>query len=320
MPPRGAAQWGGSHGTARNSRRDLILDAALTLAAHSPLRRGVGATSPGRNGLIAFQANVGDDGPQIFTVRSNGKATAPGDALSMASRPCRTGRPTVAGSCSRSTSVRSRGGCRWRNLREIASDPGACLNDANYTPDGARLVFTRFDFALEVEQIWSMKTDGSDQHSSPTRRGPTRTSRPTARSSASREPPDGALFVANVDGSAPVQVSPSISVTYKHDWAPDGKHLVVSDNSDPAPDEAVNVVTVRPDGSDWTYLTHYPAGFRANVGGYSPDGSVDRLPSRRPGPGTDDVPDPTRWVGPPCTLRVVDRCSAVHRLGPAASN
>jgi hypothetical protein len=38
------------------------------------------------------------------------------------------------------------------------------------------------------------------------------------------------------------------------------------------PDEAVNVVTVRPDGSDWTYLTHYPAGFRANVGGYSPDG------------------------------------------------
>jgi hypothetical protein len=31
-------------------------------------------------------------------------------------------------------------------------------------------------------------------------------------------------------------------------------------------------VTVRPDGSDWTYLTHYPAGFRAYAGSYSPDG------------------------------------------------
>jgi hypothetical protein len=75
-------------------------------------------------------------------------------------------------------------------------------------------------------------------------------------------PPDGALFVANIDGSGIVQISPSISVTYKHDWSPDGQHLVVSDNSDPAPDEAVNIVTVRPDGSDWRYLTHYPAGFR----------------------------------------------------------
>ena len=47
--------------------------------------------------------------------------------------------------------------------------------------------------------------------------------------------PDGALFVANIDGSGAVQVSPSISVTYKHDWAPDGQHLVVSDNSEPSP-------------------------------------------------------------------------------------
>ena len=78
--------------------------------------------------------------------------------------------------------------------------------------------------------------------------------------------------MTEIDGSGIIQVSPSISVTYKHDWSPDGQHLVVSDNSDPAPDEAVNIVTVRPDCSDWTYLTHFQAGFRANVGGYSPDG------------------------------------------------
>ena len=61
-------------------------------------------------------------------------------------------------------------------------------------------------------------------------------------------------------------------MTYKHDWAPDGQHLVVSDNSESEPGRTGNVVTVRPDGSDWTYITHFPAGFRANTGGYSPDG------------------------------------------------
>src|SRR6266566_4927351 len=40
----------------------------LTLA----LAPAASATYQGRNGLIAFQANIGDNGPQIFTVRSNG--------------------------------------------------------------------------------------------------------------------------------------------------------------------------------------------------------------------------------------------------------
>jgi len=158
------------------------------------------------------------------------------------------------------------------NLHEIASDPGLCLSDANFTPDGARLVYDRFDFALEVEQVWSMKIDGSDQRFISDAGGTDPNVSPDGRKISFKGPPDGALFVANIDGSGVVQISPSISVTYKHDWAPDGRHLVVSDNSDPSPDEAINVVTVRPDGSDWTYLTHYPAGYRANVGGYSPDG------------------------------------------------
>ena len=31
------------------------------------------------------------------------------------------------------------------NLHEVASDPDLCLSDANFTPDGARLVYSRFD-------------------------------------------------------------------------------------------------------------------------------------------------------------------------------
>ena len=34
---------------------------------------------------------------------------------------------------------------------------------------------------------------------------------------------------------------------------------------------------------DWQYLTHYPAGYRANVGGYSPDGQW--IVFRREAPG-----------------------------------
>jgi Tol biopolymer transport system component len=117
-----------------------------------------------------------------------------------------------------------------------------------------------------------MKIDGSDKQFITDAGGDDPNVSPDGLKVSFKGPPDGALFVANMDGSDVVQVSPSISVTYKHDWSPDGQYLVVSDNSDPAPDEAANVVTVRADGSDWTYLTHYSAGFRAYAGGYSPDG------------------------------------------------
>ncbi len=128
-----------------------------------------------------------------------------------------------------------------------------------------------------------MKVDGSDQRFITAAGGPDPNVSPDGRKISFKGGPDGALFVANIDGTGIVQISPSISVTYKHDWAPDGQHIVVSDNSNPSPTEAVNIVTVRPDGTDWTYLTHYPAGYRANVGGYSPDGQW--IVFRREGPG-----------------------------------
>jgi Tol biopolymer transport system component len=131
----------------------------LTLA----LAPAASATYQGRNGLIAFQANVGDNGPQIFTVRSNGRqlrqithvdgvAALPdwspdGRRIAFTLNECAIALMDADGG----------------NLHEVASDPDLCLGDASFTPEGARLVYTRFDPALEVEQIWSMKTDGSDQ-------------------------------------------------------------------------------------------------------------------------------------------------------------
>ncbi|MDP9226915.1 MAG: hypothetical protein M3P18_24345 [Actinomycetota bacterium] len=259
----------------RNSHRASILAiAVLTTLTTMALAPGVGATFPDRNGLIAFQADLGDNGQQIFTIRSNGHELTQIthiDGLAAAPDWSPDGRQIAftLNDCAIAL-MDADGG----NLHVIASDPDPdlCLGDASFTPDGARLVYTRIDFALEAGQIWSMKIDGSDQQFITDAGDVDPNVSPDGQKISFKGPPDGALFVANIDGSGIVQVSPSISVSYKHDWAPDGQHLVVSDDSDPGPDEAANVVTVRPDGSDWTYLTHYPAGFRAFAGGYSPDG------------------------------------------------
>jgi Tol biopolymer transport system component len=235
------------------------------------LAPGVGATFPNRNGLIAFQADI-DDGAQIFTIRPNGKKLRQitnVDGVAALPDWSPDGRHIVFTLDECTIAVMDADG---GNLHAIASEPDACLNDANYTPDGAHVVYARFDFEREVEEIWSMGVDGSDRRFITDAGGPDPNVSPDGQKLSFKGPPEGALFIADIDGSDTQQISPSISVTYKHDWAPDGQHLVVSDNSSPGPDESVNVVTVRPDGTDWTYLTHYPAGYRANVGGYSPDG------------------------------------------------
>lgn len=77
-----------------------------------------------------------------------------------------------------------------------------------------------------------------------------------------------------MDGSNLSQLLPlSIDLAIKQDWAPDGSRIVVTTNANHLhPAESANIATVRPDGSDLHYLTHYqdPA-VNAYVGSYSPD-------------------------------------------------
>ena len=246
----------------------VVAMVALAILASAP---AASATFPGRNGLIAFQAQT-EQGLQIFTVRANGHQLrqithVDGDAAVPDWSPDGRRITFTLNECS--VAIMDADGS---DLSIIAKDPALCQSDSSFTPDGSRLVYIRYDPARDVEQIWSMKVDGSDKRFITGAGGPDPNVSPDGRKISFKGPPDDALFVASINGSGVVQISPSISVTYKHDWSPDGRYLVVSDKSDPTPNEAVNVVTVRPDGSDWTYLTHYPAGFRANVGGYSPDG------------------------------------------------
>jgi Tol biopolymer transport system component len=79
-------------------------------------------------------------------------------------------------------------------------------------------------------------------------------------------------------------------VADKHDWAPDGRHLLVTVDADYPAGRSPNVATVRPNGSQLRMLTHYQGGrFGAFAGSYSPDG---------------------RWV----VLRVENRATRSSRL------
>ena len=83
-----------------------------------------------------------------------------------------------------------------------------------------------------------------------------------------------ALFAIDIDGSDLRRITPySLEVAVKHDWAPDGRHIVLTRDADYPDNRSPNVATIRPDGSRLRMLTTYRGGTRgAFAGSYSPDG------------------------------------------------
>jgi Tol biopolymer transport system component len=255
----------------KRPRVTILAIAVLATLATLALAPVASATFPARNGLITFQAQT-DDGVQIFTVRPNGHdlrqiTNVDGEATQPEWSP--DGRRIAFSLNECSVAVMDADGA---NLSVIASDPDLCQGDPSYTPDGTRLMYVRFDPVPEVEEIWSMKPDGSDKKFVTGAGGPDPNVSPNGQKLSFKGPPDGALFVQNMNGTGLVQISPSVSVAYKHDWAPNGRRIVLSDNSEPGPTEPVNIASVRPDGTDFRYLTHYTGPIHAYVGSYSPDG------------------------------------------------
>lgn len=238
------------------------------------------ATFPGKNGLIAFQAQTGA-GIQIFTVRANGLGlqqitNVSGDAVTPDWSP--DGRQIVfehdaPGACANVAIMNANGS----GLVEFP-DPNLCQGDPSFTPDGSRIVFDRFDPATNDEAFWSMDRDGDDLK----RIGPC-CADPNVSPDGKKlsflgfngQPGGSALFTSSIDGSNVFQLTPfSFDVAVKQDWSPDGRHLVFSVFGDTAiPGVSTNIATIHPDGTQLRLVTHYEGGdVNAFVGSYSPNG------------------------------------------------
>jgi Tol biopolymer transport system component len=251
-----------------------VLAVALSLVGLVPAT----ATFPAKNGLIAFSADTGS-GTQLFTVRRNGHQLrqithGPGEATTPDWSPDGRWLAYSLDECTIAL-VRADG----TDQRVIPSQtPGGCETDPAFTPDGDHLVFERYDAVADDDAIWIMDLAGHHRRRIGT--GPGGAATPEVSpdgqtvSFLSGTPDDlTALFAISIDGGAATQITPTLyGITFKHDWAPDGSRLVMSDNAD-NPDHPVNLVTIRPDGTGLRYLTDLRTpDQRAFAGGYSPNG------------------------------------------------
>lgn len=238
------------------------------------------ATFPGKNGRIAFQAQT-DAGIQIFTVRPNGQGLqqithVSGDALAPAWSP--DGRQIVfeidaPPACANVAIMNADGS----GLVEFPADEGVCEGDPSFTPDGARIIFDRFDPATNVEGFWSMDRNGNGrQHIGVCCFDPTVSPNGERLSylTPNGEPTGYALYTSNIDGSDIFQVTPfGFDVAVKQDWAPNGQRILFSkDGATHIPGVSTNIATIRPDGTHLHFVTNYVGGdVNAFAGSYSPD-------------------------------------------------
>lgn len=261
----------------RTALATALAASMLTIALPPPAF----ATAPDRNGLIAFWAQTGA-GEQLFTVHPNGHGMRQithvnGDAAHPHWSP--DGSRLVFELDTPDSGNLAFINADGSGLVQIPAAAHGFEGQPTFTPDGNRVVFERYDAVTNDDAIWSMKLDGTDR---------VRVVSGPAGASAPSVSPDGqtlsfvsfdgnefgqALATSRLDGSQQHQLTPfALDVAVKQDWAPDGQHLVLSDNADIA-EQSANLATIRPDGTELTYLTHFTDGTtRAYAGSYSPDG------------------------------------------------
>jgi Tol biopolymer transport system component len=245
----------------------------------------VGATVPGDNGRIAFQADTGT-GNQIYTVRPNGHDLRQITHVNVEGvRPAWSpdGRLIVfehdSAVCA-NVAIMNADGSNLIDL--VPPSPNLCEGDPSFTPDGTRIVFEQFNVDTFEDAIWSMRLDGSHRQfiTIGTGSGVTDPNVSPDGKTLSFVDFDGsafgqAIFTTDTHGGNLFQVTPfTFDVGIKQDWAPNGRRLLFTDNADfPHPGDSANIATIRPDGTGLRHLTHYQGGdVNAFSGSYSPDG------------------------------------------------
>lgn len=263
-----------------NPVRRTLLVTALVAATLATGAAPSAATYPGRNGLITFSA-LTTDWSQIYVMRPNGthlrQITHSDGADATGQDWSPDGRWIVF-------AFENENGCRLAKMhadgshvRYLSHGRGGCESQPSFTPDGDHLVFERFDPATAQDALYTSDADGRHAHRLLAVGATDPNVSPDGRTVSFVEFADGdfqqALSTVRMNGTHHRRLTPfRTDVAVKQDWAPDGRHLVFSDNAD-IPDKAANVATIRPDGTHLHYLTHNTvSGHGAYTGGYSPDG------------------------------------------------
>lgn len=258
-----------------------VVIALVTLTVATPAM----STTRGTNGLIVYTQELRPDHVQLFTIHPDGSGAKQITHAVNAGNPdwSPNGKTIVA------EMLRAQGGGIFlmapdgSNARNLT--PKGAQGQPSFSPDGHWIAYER-DIADGNNGIWLMRSSDG--------KGLRRVTR-NPLGCCDTDPnfsPDGkvisfvrikseenlqALFSVHRDGTHVRQLTPySWNVAPKHDWSPDGSLILLTVNADLVRQgESTNIVTIRPDGSGRTDLTHFKAGEDAAFSGsFSPDGKL----------------------------------------------
>ncbi|HNS31713.1 MAG TPA: hypothetical protein PKN36_01905 [bacterium] len=164
-------------------------------------------------------------------------------------------------------------GTNWQRLTNNAT----CDSHGNFTPDGTKIVFQRYDLSDDEACVWIMDVDGSNQQNLTEAHGGAVTGGCEQKPIVS---PDGTriafrtcdedIWVMNIDGSNPVKVTGDLWNCSKHSWSPDSQWILFS--ADTNDDGYSRVYKVRRDGSGLVMLSEEVGDFCENWAAWSPNG------------------------------------------------
>ena len=270
------------------------------------------ATTPGKNGQIAFTRYRQQDNPiwsEIFVANADGSHAYRVSHSSVAVEDDQAhwspdGRWIVFDRCSPDALcsvwlVRAdgHGQRRLSPACPLHATPATCGDDGNpsFAPDGQHVVFTRSSGRIrhdplgdQIERSTIVLSDLSGKHTSVLRqiagfRGDLQAGRLSPdgkkllieRYNSSLANPEGgrALFVSELSRKSLRRLTPWALNASGADWSPDSMQVLFS--SSQSGDELVagsNLFTVQADGSSLKQLTHVPETKFVISGSYSPDG------------------------------------------------